>query len=243
MIIENLYGLHPVRMAIEGGRRKMRQLLVYDNFKSEELKKLMDYAKDKDVPVQLTTKYELNRIVPDSTHQNVVLQCEPINLPETENLLVKDKLVLGVEGVTDPHNLGSLIRTCAFFSVPIVMDRHCSVLSPVVSKSSAGALELFYAKTRMYRVTSFSSLKHDRTMIASVCSPEKSNFMEALKSGDKFMLIMGNEGSGLKSNTLERCKLFANIPGSFESLNVSVATGILLSTLQNEQQNALKSVL
>lgn len=236
MFFENLYGLHPVRLAIEGGRRKMRQLLAYDNYKNPEVKALIEYATERGVPVQYTTKYELNRMVPDCTHQNVILQCEPLQLGETNNLPLNDRLILGLEGITDPHNLGSIIRTCAFFSIPVILDRQCGLLSPVVSKSSAGALELFYSQNKLFKTSSFNSLKHNRTMIASVCSAGNAN-LKSLTDNLKYLLVMGNEGSGLKKSTLEKCTLLAHIPGHFPSLNVSVATGILLNSLLHPKIN------
>lgn len=228
---EYLYGLHPVRLAIEGGKRKLKQLLVYDNHRNVDLKKLIEIASAHGLPVQYTTKYELNRLLPDATHQNAVLQSEPIRLEESQSITaLREPLVLGLEGVRDPHNLGSIIRTCAFYGVPLVVDNECSQLSPIVSKSSAGAFEILHAQGKIHRTQKFSSLSHDRIMIASVCTPEKGN-CPPLSPGKRYLLMMGSEGDGLKQRTLERCELFTHIAGNFPSLNVSVATGILLHSL------------
>jgi 23S rRNA (guanosine2251-2'-O)-methyltransferase len=229
---EFLFGVHPVKIALEQGRRAIKQLFYYNSNRSlsPSTREILELAERKGINTRLVSKYDLYRFTNNETHQNVALRTEPISLkpfslqsPLTKNFYV------GIEEITDPRNLGSIIRTCAFFNIPIIIDSSSGTLSPLVSKTSAGALELYYGQNQILQTKNFSSLSN-LELIASL--PKNGNNhmkkLEMIERDKVYILLVGNEGDGLKRTTITASKWFVNIPGHFDSLNVSVATGILL---------------
>ena len=229
---EYLCGIHPVKIALEQGKRKIKQLFYYSSNKSigQPIEEVLELARKRDVKVQLISKCDLNRFTHNETHQNVVLLTEPIKLcPLPIQECPSKGLYVGLEGITDPHNLGSIIRTCAFFNVPVILDSTCGNLSPVVSKASSGALEFYYGEKRIFQERKFASLTGFE-MIASLPKEESVNPVkfDSLENDKRYILMIGNEGTGLKKSTISKCVRHIHIPGHFNSLNVSVATGIIL---------------
>jgi 23S rRNA (guanosine2251-2'-O)-methyltransferase len=235
-IIEYLFGTHSVKIALEQGKRKIRQLFYYNSNKSinPTIAEILELARQRNIKSQLLSKCDLNRFTHNESHQNVVLLTEPIQLSPTPKDPAKG-VYIGLEGITDPHNLGSIIRTCAFFNVPVILDWTCGDLSSIVSKASAGALELYYGQDRIYREKKFADISGFE-LIASLPKEEiiDSFKFESIERDKRYILLVGNEGKGLRKSTIDKCLQQISIPGQFNSLNVSVATGIILHNILNK---------
>lgn len=164
------------------------------------------------------------------------LELEEIKKPTRENALLLYR-------VGDPQNLGSIIRSAAYFGLSrLLLSTECAALSPVVSKASAGALE--YYCSRMARVKRIHEFLDDASaagirVLATGQFPKKSIFpITGLKGEQPNLIIFGNEGAGLPPSLVERSEASLLIPADpqalqqdLDSLNVGVAAGVVLSSL------------
>lgn len=241
---EILFGIHPVKIALEQGKRRITQLFYYSSNRSlnPSVGEILALAEKKGVKPQLVSKYDLNRFTQNEPHQNVAMLTGPINLdPFSLQNYPSQNFYVGIEGITDPRNLGSIIRTCAFFNIPIILDAACGKLSPLVSKTSAGALEHYNGQNRIFQAKNFNLISN-LELIATLPKNSTNNLkeLEEIEKNKMYILLVGNEGTGIKGSTINKCKWFINIPGHFDSLNVSVATGIILHKIQEKMKQIHK---
>ena len=142
--------------------------------------------------------------------------------------------------VSDPQNVGAIVRTAAFFACDrLFLGGNCAPLSPLVSKASAGALEYYHPQIRQVpKVGAFLDILKPEgyKIVATGTSSEKETVN---LSADKTLVILGNEGDGLRQSILDRCNRTVCIPGSpsaaslgLDSLNVSVTAALILATMK-----------
>ena len=201
---------------------------------------------------QLAEKHNIEVVVEDSSffsknfdamnHQSVAIICHK-RLEENENflesLIEKENLLLLIlEHITDPHNVGACIRSAAAAGVDAVVvpkNRSCH-LTPTVRKISSGGAELipFVVVTNIVRT--INKLQSAGVMVYGA-DMKASKFHNELTYGEKSALIIGSEDKGLKRLTLEKCDeiIRINMPGRIESLNASVSTGIMLFQMIDQQ--------
>jgi len=239
-----IYGIHAVESALSGNIRSLRQLLVREDKQNQRLQTLVASAKQKSIPISLVSGKELDEMF-DGAHQGVIAHCDA--LPEyserdLESLLGTraDPLLLVLDGVTDPHNLGACMRSAAAAGViaVVVPKDNSAPLSPVAIKAASGGVE----RVPLVRVTNLarflkSLTKNGFWITGAVGEAEKSVFQADL-SGPR-VLVMGSEGKGLRRLTRENCDELVQIPmaGGMESLNVSVATGVCLFEAVRQRKN------
>lgn len=174
----------------------------------------------------------------------MALQVVPLSIKQIESPLPASKLCLLVADVVDPQNLGSILRSAFFYGLShIYLTRGCGELSPIVSKASAGSMEMFADRIfNSGRGRSFVQAAREKgfRFVAAHCrNYDQSNIKLVEQSHlENTVLVIGNEGDGIPKSILEQCEYFVTIPGSsdtiqrgLDSLNVGVATGILLDRL------------
>jgi len=253
---EFLFGVNPVLAALKQRRRKMYKLLVQD---SMELKKRKDGAAvalvqrlaiEQGVPIVATDKGTLNNHCGNRPHQGLVLQAEPLEyetmvaMPPPPERKAEGPLPLwlALDEVGDPMNLGALLRSAHFLGVDgvLVSEKNSAPLTPVVSKASSGASEIMRVHaTRNLPKTLASAADQGWAVVGAAL--EDSVAPSELSSTQPTVLVMGSEGAGLRLLVRRSCSQFVRIPGaasgavgdSVDSLNVSVAGGILLYALLN----------
>lgn len=223
-----LWGKHAVTAALDNPDRKILRAWT-----TKEAAALMQLPKD--VAVTLAEAADLGRLVPsDAPHQGMVVEVEPLedawldallnDAPERAVLLVLDQ-------VTDPHNVGAILRSAAAFGAIgiVTQDRHSPPESGVIAKAASGALE----RVPWARVVNLARALEDigkagfwRIGLAGDAEVE---LKEALGSG-RVALVLGAEGPGLRHNTREHCDALARLPitDMIESLNVSNAAAVAL---------------
>jgi len=231
-----LAGIHAVKHALDAAE-KLDELLVLKGKTHPRLNELVHLAKKAKVRVSFVPREALERLADGVPHQGVVARLQPKGLIDFKVWLeqigeIDDALVLLLDQVTDPHNLGACIRTaeaagCVGIVVP--KDHAASLDSPVVSKSACGAL----SRLPVLRVTNLSrSIKalQDAGFWVSGLAGEAEQSIYSNKFSGKNAIVMGAEGAGMRRLVRESCDQLLKIPmpGHVESLNVSVATGITL---------------
>jgi 23S rRNA (guanosine2251-2'-O)-methyltransferase len=231
---EMLYGANTAEEILKSGRRKVYKLYVSESSLEGKAKLILSMARKAGCPVDFMNPRSLDRMAKGGNHQGVILEVEPVHTLSLFEALarVKDSkktVWAGLDGITDPMNLGAIIRSAACFGVSAVIlpERRTAGLTPSAQKTASGALE----KVDIVEVGNLNQ---------TILELKKKNFwvygadMKG-KQADKvdfafpvFMLI-GSEGEGLHQKTKEHCDELVSIPqkGGVESLNASVAAGVM----------------
>ena len=191
-------------------------------------------------PYRLIGANELGRVAGTMLHGGVVALAQPRPVPPLDPVMVKEwaddgRLLLLLDGVGNPHNLGAIARTAAFFGVPrIVLSDHPAQAGP--SDASYRVAEGGLEYVELYRGLRFAQMLHDLRACYRVvgAATDKGQSLSALRPGKRpFALILGNEQRGVLRATLEACDEIVTIPGSglVQSLNVAATAAILLHAL------------
>jgi len=227
-----LFGKHACLAALANPLRKIKRVLVTKNTQSE-LGKALAGAKN----VSLVDGHKLDAMLPaGAVHQGIAIECEPLDQPELQEWLREalEKPVLMLDQVSDPHNVGAILRSAAAFDVGAVIatDRNAPAESGVMAKSASGALEMIPMITVINLVQAIEILKKAGYWIYGLDGTATQNIADA-KLDKKTVLILGAEGAGLRRLTAEHCDVLVKLPmsGKMESLNVSNAAAIALYDL------------
>jgi len=238
---ELVCGINAVNEIISIRSSSVTTLFIEDD-KRKRIQELDQLAKKNNIEVVLQDSSFFQKNFSEMNHQSVAIICHK-RLEENENFLEnlfeKDNLLLLIlEHITDPHNVGACIRTAAAAGVDAVIvpkNRSCH-LTPTVRKISSGGAELipFVVVTNIVRT--INKLQSAGVMIYGT-DMKASKLHNEITYGDKSALIIGSEDKGLKRLTLENCDeiIKVKMPGRIESLNASVSTGIMLFQMINQQ--------
>jgi 23S rRNA (guanosine2251-2'-O)-methyltransferase len=222
------WGRHAVAAALDNPRRE-----VLRAWATREAAAFMQFPKD--LPVTLADVADLGRLVPnDAPHQGVVIEAEPLDEVWLDDLLQgtgERAVLLVLDQVTDPHNVGAILRSAAAFGAIgiVTQDRHSPPESGVVAKAASGALE----RVRWARVVNLARALEEiaeagfwRIGLAGDADTELKNAL----GPQRIALVLGAEGPGLRPNTREHCDALARLPitDAVESLNVSNAAAVAL---------------
>jgi 23S rRNA (guanosine2251-2'-O)-methyltransferase len=234
---ETVYGLHAVRALIERRAAAVRRVIVQSGRSDRRVQELVELARAHGVAVETRPAPELDALAAGGVHQGVVARVAPAAPLGEEDLLVRlgagarPPLVLVLDGVQDPHNLGACLRTAdAAGADAVVVPRDRAVgLTPVVRKVAAGAAETV-AFTQVTNLARFlRALKEQELWVVGTDGEADTLYCAADLKGP-LALVLGAEGSGMRRLTREHCDLVVRLPmlGAVASLNVSVAAGIVL---------------
>lgn len=223
-----LWGKHAVTAALDNPDRKILRAWA-----TREAAGFMHFPKD--VPVTLAEAPDLGRLVPsDAPHQGVVIETEPLDEVWLDDLLVaapERAVLLVLDQVTDPHNVGAILRSAAAFGAIglVTQDRHSPPESGVVAKAASGALE----RVAWARVVNLARALEDIANAGfwriGLAGDAKTELKDALGPA-RVAIVLGAEGPGLRHNTREHCDSLARLPigDAVESLNVSNAAAVAL---------------
>lgn len=223
----HLYGLHTVRAALENKERKKIKLSVTPN----ALARLEIDVEKLGIPFEMVSPQDLDKVLgPDAIHQGVMLETRPLPVRRLEAL--KDSpLILVLDQVTDPHNVGAIMRSAVAFNAGalITTQRHSPTESGVLAKSASGALELI-PYIQITNLADALGELHKLGFVTIGLDSEGPAPLEGTFSGNKVALVLGAEGKGLRQKTRETVNALARLdmPGEIKSLNVSNAAAIAL---------------
>lgn len=228
-----LVGRNPIREALRSGA-PVEKLIVAEGDLSGAARDIIALAREKGVIVQRVDRTRLDYIYP--AHQGMiayVAQAEYHTVDEMLNLAREngeDPFLVILDGVTDPHNLGAIIRSaeCAGAHGVIIPERRASGLTPTAAKASAGAMA-YMMVARVPNINRTIDELKQRGVWICAAALEGENAMRADLTGP-IALVVGSEGDGVSRLTLEKCDRRITLPmkGHIDSLNASVAAGILL---------------
>lgn len=232
-----IFGVLPVLESLRAGARRIDKILVAEGTHEKRLSELFDLAREKRVPFQKVPRGNLSRFVENgANHQGVIAFVAAADYADAEELFEEistkdDALAVILDGVEDPRNLGAILRTvdCVGAHGVFIPERRAVGLTETVAKTSAGATE--YVK--IAKVTNISRLidemKERNIWTVGTSAEAEMNYTD-WDWTQRSALVLGSEGKGLHRLVAEKCDVLVKIPllGKIESLNVSVAAGVIL---------------
>jgi 23S rRNA (guanosine2251-2'-O)-methyltransferase len=222
-----LYGWHTVTAALQNPARKLRKLLATEN----AARRLAEEKPPTSTPPEIVRPDAIAaRLPPDAVHQGVYAEADPLPSPAIEDV-ADDGIVLVLDQVTDPHNVGAIFRSAAAFAARAIVTttRHSPEATGVLAKAASGALEHVPLVTVQNLARALSALKDRGFLVIGLDSTGDSD-LAALALRKPVALVFGAEGKGLRQLTKETCDHVARLelPGAIQSLNVSNAASLSL---------------
>jgi 23S rRNA (guanosine2251-2'-O)-methyltransferase len=222
-----LYGWHTVVAALANPQRRIRKLLLTEN----AARRLADDHIDTRVTPEIVRPTLIDqRLGPDAVHQGLLAEADPLPSPDIETL-AQEGIVLVLDQITDPHNVGAIMRTAAAFAVKAIITtaRHSPEATGVLAKSASGALELVPLVTVQNLARALTEMNDQGFLTVGLDSQGAEN-LGALALRQPLALVLGAEGKGLRQLTRDTCSVVARLdmPGEIKSLNVSNAAVLAL---------------
>src|ERR1700719_14386 len=222
-----LYGWHTVAAALANPQRRIRKLWLSEN----AARRLADENIDTRVTPELVRPSLIDqRLGPDAVHQGLLAEADPLPSPDIDTL-EQEGLVLVLDQITDPHNVGAIMRSAAAFAVKAIVTtaRHSPEATGVLAKSASGALELVPLVTVQNLARALNQL-NDRGFMTVGLDSQGGENLGAVALRQPLALVLGAEGKGLRQLTRETCSVVARLdmPGEIKSLNVSNAAVLAL---------------
>jgi 23S rRNA (guanosine2251-2'-O)-methyltransferase len=222
-----LYGWHTVKAALENPARRIRRLLATEN----AARRLANDGVRLPVTPELVRPDVIDaRLGPDAVHQGLLAEADPLSAPRVTELK-PDGIVLVLDQITDPHNVGAILRSAAAFAVGAIVTtaRHSPEATGVLAKSASGALELIPMVTVQNLARGLEELRQRDFLLVGLDSGGEADLADVTLRAP-LALVLGAEGKGLRQLTKATCDRLARIdvPGEIKSLNVSNAAALAL---------------
>jgi 23S rRNA (guanosine2251-2'-O)-methyltransferase len=231
-----LSGVHPVTEALKAGHA-LERLLIAQGAGGPRLQEIIDLARKASIPVRFEPRNALDRLAGSQAHQGVVALGAAKQYADLEDVAASE-LVVVLDGVEDPHNLGAIIRTAhaAGAASVIIPERRAAGLTDVVAKAAAGALE-YLPVVRVTNINRALEELKERGFWIYGLDERGTEEYHRVEYNKPTALVLGGEGAGLHEHVRKRCDVLVRIPmaGKISSLNVSVAAGVVLFDLRSRR--------
>ena len=222
-----LYGWHTVSAALANPERQIRKLFLTEN----AARRLAEEQIETRVTPEIVRPSAIDqRLGADAVHQGLLAEADPLPSPDIETL-EPEGIVLVLDQITDPHNVGAILRSAAAFAVNAIVTtaRHSPEATGVLAKSASGALEMVPLVTVQNLARALAAL-NERGFLTVGLDSEGSDDLGKVELRQPLALVLGAEGKGLRQLTRETCQVVARLdmPGEIKSLNVSNAAVLAL---------------
>ncbi len=239
-----IYGIHPVQEALTSPSLHIEKIMVSARHPSPSLQAVLDLAQKKGIPVRFTPREELDRRVQGGVHQNIVALLEEVPYRELEEILTRPgqegtkALLLILDGIQDPQNFGSLIRTglgCGVHGIIIPKDRAVGI-TPGVVKASAGAVAHMPVARVVNIAATIDRLKEEGVWIYGASGEAEARIYDLDLTID-LAIVIGSEGRGIRPLVKRKCDRLFSIPmkGPVDSFNASVSGGMILYEVMRQR--------
>ena len=232
-----LSGFHPVVEALRAGR-PLERVMIAKGAAGTRVQEVVDLARETGTPVRFEDRGSLDRISGVKTHQGIVAMGSAQKYGELGGIAPNAKLLVILDGVEDPHNLGAIVRTAhaAGAAAVIITERRAAGLTETVAKAAAGALE-YLPVIRVTNVNQTIRTLKDEGFFIYGLDERGTEVYDKVKWAERCAVVMGAEGKGLHDLVKKNCDVLVRIPmaGEIASLNVSVATGVVLFGWRSKQ--------
>ncbi|NLT94176.1 MAG: 23S rRNA (guanosine(2251)-2'-O)-methyltransferase RlmB [Clostridia bacterium] len=230
-----IFGRNPVLELLKG-EKSINKILIAAGAEKGSMLEIVKLAKKKRIPIQQVERSHLDKMFPGQKHQGVAALASPVEYVDWQDILTRarekneDPLVIILDEIEDPHNLGAILRTAdaAGAHGVIIPKRRAVPLTEGVAKASAGAIEYVPVARVANIVQVMEQLKKEGCWIVGTSLNGKLLYEQDLKG--PLAIVIGSEGEGLAKLTEEKCDFLVKIPmlGKINSLNASVAAGVVL---------------
>lgn len=234
---EKIFGINTVIEALKAGRAVQRVLITGQKKPSRDVQEIIRLAKGKNIEVRMTTRDALDREAPNALHQGVVAVAAAREFAMLDDILKipaekgQVPLFLVLDGVEDPRNLGAVLRAAEVAGVHgvVIPERRAAGLTETAAKAAAGALEYVPVVKVVNVVNALEDLKKNGVWIAGAEADGELVYWDA-DFVRPTAIVLGGEGKGIRRLVREHCDYLVSLPlmGRINSLNVSVASGVLL---------------
>ena len=238
-----IVGRNAVREALRSGRTIQRLFITNDKVQGS-LQEIIGLAKDKGIELRRVDDKQLSKYADGVVHQGVVALAAPVKFADLGEVLQnwssdKAPLLILLDGIEDPHNMGAIIRTaeCCGATAVLIPKRHTAPINATVAKTSAGALESIPLVQVGNVAQTIEELKKQGFWVLGAHMEGQQTLYQADLTSP-LVLVIGNEGKGLSRLTKERCDFLVTMPmyGRINSLNASVAAAILMYEAVRQRQ-------
>ncbi len=223
-------GIHPVREGLRA-RRAFDRVLIAKGAGGPRIQEIIELCRDQSVPVRFEPRDALDRASKGVSHQGVIAFGAAHDYAEWESVTRGAKLIVVLDGVEDPHNLGAIVRSAhaAGADAVLVPERRSAPLTETVARAAAGALEYLPVARVVNIAQTLEHLKKEGFWIYGLDERGHEAY-DRVDWNRPTVLVLGSEGKGLHQNVQKHCDVLVRIPmaGEVSSLNVSVAAGIVL---------------
>jgi len=244
---EKLAGVNSIMEALNG-RRKIHKIFVQEGRGGKRIEELLKLAEKRGIYWQYVDRQRLDQMYTQANHQGVVAQVDSFTFSSVDEILEKaaqsgqEPFILILDGIEDPQNMGSIIRTaeCAGVHGIIVPRHNSSEITPAVVRASAGAVEHMLVAMETNLVNAIKSLKKNGLWIVAADMDGEQDYF-CCRMPTPTALVVGGEGQGIRRLVKENCDMVVRIPmiGSIKSLNASVATGLIIYEVLRQRQTVL----
>jgi len=238
--MDRLTGIHAVREALEAGRA-LERVVIARGRRDTRIETIVQLARARSIPVRFEERAQLDRLADSKDHQGVVAVAAARAAVTLEHIMQaasqgrttqgEKGLIVLLDGVEDPHNLGAIIRTALAAGAHgvVIPERRATGLTDTVARSSAGALSHLPVAKVTNVVRAMEDLKKEGYWLVGLDERADKNYTEADYTSP-VGIVLGGEGKGLHELTRKRCDFLVSLPttGPVRSLNVSVAAGVVL---------------
>ena len=229
-----LYGAHACKAALANSRRTIHEILLTEQ-------SLSRYPLPQgSIPPKIVLPNVLDKVVGrDSAHQGIAVKAAPLEWPDLETIADRDGdgLILVLDQITDPHNVGAMLRLCSAFGVRalVMQTRKAPPLSGALAKVAVGCLETIPVCLETNIANTLQNLQRLGWIVTGLAGETDMDLKDTVTDGSKHVIVMGAEGPGLRERVRKTCDQLAKIPmmsenalGQAESLNVATAAAIAL---------------
>lgn len=235
-----IYGIHAVEAALRKQPQNILQLFVQQGRNDKRVQRILSLAKNNGVSLQAISNDKLKEKCPKARHQGVVAEIRRTKSDSVslDAILQKDKLLLLVlDEVQDPHNIGACLRSAdaAGVDAVIVSKNRSPALNAVIRNVASGAAETVPYIMVSNLARALEKIREANVWVVGTAGDAGQTIYDAA-AGERMALVMGSEGRGMRRLTREACDELVSIPmaGSVESLNISVATAVCLFEIRRQ---------
>lgn len=236
-------GIHPVREALRAGR-PIDRILISRGAGGPRLQEIIDLSRQRGVAVRFEPREQLDRAAEGSSHQGVVAFGAACGYAELRSAVASAGLVVVLDGVEDPHNLGAIVRTAhaAGAAAVLIPERRAVGLTETVAKAAAGALAYLPVVHVGNINRTLEELKQRGYWIYGLDERGPQPY-DQVEFTSPTAIVLGGEGHGLHANVARHCDFLVRIPmaGAIGSLNVSVAAGVVLFEWSRRKRGSVES--
>ncbi|NLV22604.1 MAG: 23S rRNA (guanosine(2251)-2'-O)-methyltransferase RlmB [Syntrophomonadaceae bacterium] len=241
---EKLAGVNSIMEALNG-RRKIHKIFVQEGRGGKRIEELLKLAEKRGVYWQYVDRQRLDQMYTQANHQGIIAQVDSFAYSSIEEIMEKAALsgreafILILDGIEDPQNMGSIMRTAECAGVHgIIIPRHNnSEITPAVVRASAGAVEHMLVARETNLVNTIKTLKKNGLWIVAADMDGEQDYFRC-RIPTPTALVVGGEGQGIRRLVKENCDMVLRIPmiGSIQSLNASVAAGLIIYEVLRQRQ-------